>query len=92
MILLAAPATQVAFTNCPQFTKCITKIDGTTIDNAEDLDLVMTMYNLIYLNTVQIILRQQEIYGFIQKMKQLISMQILLMIIILNLLNIWINH
>ena len=92
MILLAAPAAQVAFTNCAQFTKCITKIDGTTIDNAEDLDLVMTMYNLIYLNTVQIILRQQEIYGFIQKMKQLILMQILLMIIILNLLNIWINH
>ena len=92
MILLAAPATQVAFTNCAHFTKCITKIDGTTIDNAEDLDLVMTMYNLIYLNTVQIILRQQEIYGFIQKMKQLILMQILLMIRILNLLNIWINH
>ena len=43
----AAPATQVAFKSCAQFTKCITKINGTTIDDAEDLDLVMPMYNLI---------------------------------------------
>ena len=28
-------------------TKCITKIDGTTIDDAENLDLVMPMYNLL---------------------------------------------
>ena len=27
--------------------KCVTKIDGTIIDNAEDFDLVMPMYNLI---------------------------------------------
>ena len=39
--------TQVAFKNCALFTKCITKIAGTTIDDAEDLDLVMLMYNLI---------------------------------------------
>ena len=43
----AAGATQVAFKNCKPFTKCITKIDGTTIDDAEDLDLVMPMYSLI---------------------------------------------
>ena len=29
------------FKNCAPFTKCITKIDETTIDDAEDLDLVM---------------------------------------------------
>ena len=29
------------------FNKCITKIDGTAIDDAEDLDLAMPMYNLI---------------------------------------------
>ena len=45
--VVAAPATQVAFKNCAPFTKCITKIDGTTIDDAKDLDLVMPMYNLI---------------------------------------------
>ena len=45
--IAAAPAKQVGFKNCSQFTKCITKIDGTTLDDAEDLDLVMSMYNLI---------------------------------------------
>ena len=39
--------TQITFKNCALFIKCITKIDGTTIDGAEDLDLVMTMNNLI---------------------------------------------
>ena len=42
----AAPVIQVAFKNCASFTKCITETDGTTIDDAEDIDLVMTMYNL----------------------------------------------
>ena len=45
--VVASPATQVAFKNYAKFTKCITKIDETTIDDAEDLDLVMLMYNLI---------------------------------------------
>ena len=40
-------ATQIAFKNCTPFTKCITKIDGTTKDDAKDLDLVMSMYNLL---------------------------------------------
>ena len=43
----AAPETQVAFKNCAPFTKYITEFDGTTIDDAEDLDLVIPMYNLI---------------------------------------------
>ena len=38
--------TLVAFKNCPLFIKCITKIDGTTIDDS-DLDLVMLISNLI---------------------------------------------
>ena len=42
-----APKKQVAFKNCAPFTKYITKIDGTTIDDVEDLDLVMAMHNLI---------------------------------------------
>ena len=40
---------QVAFKNCALFTKCIIKIDETTIGDAENLDLVMPMYNLIEL-------------------------------------------
>ena len=39
--------TPVAFKNCAPFTKCITKINETTVDDAEDLDLVTPMYNLI---------------------------------------------
>ena len=42
--VVAAPATQVAFKNCAPFFKCITKIDETTIEDAEDLDLVIPMY------------------------------------------------
>ena len=37
----------MSFKNCTPFTKCIKKTDGATIDNAEDLDLVMLVYNLI---------------------------------------------
>ena len=43
----AASETQIAFRNCSPFTKCIKKIDGTAIDDAEDLDLVMSVYNII---------------------------------------------
>ena len=43
----ATPATQVALINCAPFTKCVTKIDETTIDDAESLDLVMPKYNII---------------------------------------------
>ena len=39
------PATFVAFKNCAPFKKCITKIDKTTIDEAENLDLVLPMCN-----------------------------------------------
>ena len=37
----------MAFKNCALFTKCKAKIDERTIDEAEHLDLVMPMYNLI---------------------------------------------
>ena len=38
---------RVSFKNCASFIKCIAKMDGTTIDDPEDLDLVMPMCNLI---------------------------------------------
>ena len=38
--------TQVSFKYCAPFAKCITKIDVTKIDDAENLDLVMPMSNL----------------------------------------------
>ena len=37
----------VAFKNNASFTNCITKINGVKIDDAEDLDVVMPMYNLL---------------------------------------------
>ena len=37
----------VAFKNNAPFIKCISKINGVKIDNAEDLDVVMPMYNLL---------------------------------------------
>ena len=37
----------VTFKNCAPFTKCISRINNTDIDNAHDIDIVMPMYNLI---------------------------------------------
>ena len=37
----------VAFENNAPFINCISKINGIKIDNAEDLDVVMPMYNLL---------------------------------------------
>ena len=37
----------VTFKNCVPFTKCISRINNTDIDNAHDIDIVMPMYNLI---------------------------------------------
>ena len=37
----------VTFKNCAPFTKCISRINHTDIDNAHDIDIVMPMYNLI---------------------------------------------
>ena len=37
----------VAFKNNAPFINCISKINDAKIDNAEDLDVVMPMYNLV---------------------------------------------
>ena len=38
---------KVVFKNCAQFTNCISKINNTQVDNAEKIDVVMPIYNLI---------------------------------------------
>ena len=38
---------KVIFKSCAPFTNCISKINNTQIDNAEYIDIVMPMYNLI---------------------------------------------
>ena len=37
----------VTFKNCEPFSKCISRINNTDIDNTHDIDIVMPMYNLI---------------------------------------------
>ena len=38
---------RVTFKNCATFTKCISRINNTYIDNAHDIDIVMPMDNLL---------------------------------------------
>ena len=38
---------KVIFKNCASFTNCISKLNKTQIDNAEYIDIVMPIYNLI---------------------------------------------
>ena len=38
---------QAIFKNCVPFTDCVMEINYTQVDNAKDLDIVMSMYNLI---------------------------------------------
>ena len=40
----------VTFKHCAPFTKCISRINNTDIDNAQDIDIIMPMYNLIEYN------------------------------------------
>ena len=37
---------QVVFKNCAPFTNCINEINNTQKNNAKDIDIVMSMYNL----------------------------------------------
>ena len=69
----------LAFKNNAPFTNYISKINNVLIDNAEDLDIVMPMYNL---NTVKITKKQQALFGFITE----ISLLILLLTIIIQIL------
>ena len=81
---------QLAFKNCWPFIMYITKVNRTTIDDAEDLDLVMPMYTLLEYNSNYS--TRQAIYGFIPKIKQIILMLILITLMLLNLLSIRLNY
>ena len=55
--------------NAP-FINCITKINGIKTDNAEDLDVVMLMYNLLeYSKNYK---KQQEACGITIEMNQIV--------------------
>ena len=49
------------FKNCAPFTKCIGRINNADIDNAQDTDTVMPMYNLIEYSD------NQKVYGKLQR-------------------------
>ena len=40
-------ATQLVFKNCAPFEKCSTEIDGTLVDEADFINITISMYNLI---------------------------------------------
>ena len=57
--------------NCAPFTKCISRINNTEIDNAQDIDIVMPMYNLIeYRDNYS---KTSEVYGNTIKMILMIA-------------------
>ena len=68
----------VAFKNNAPFINCISKINGVKIDNAEDLDVVMPMYNLIEYSKNY---RKQAAYGVITEMNQVIRLLLILNLI-----------
>ena len=47
LMLLMLHATRLALKNCAPFTKCNLEINDEHADTAENLDVVMLMYNLI---------------------------------------------
>ena len=51
----------VLFKNCSPFTTCLSRISNTDTDNAQDIDIVMSMYNLIEYSII--IQKHQEVYG-----------------------------
>ena len=42
-----AANTNVAFKNCAPFTRCVTHINDEHVETAENLDIIMSMYNLV---------------------------------------------
>ena len=38
---------KIVFKNCAPFTKCVSAINNTRADDAQDIDIVMPMYSLI---------------------------------------------
>ena len=71
----------VTFKNNAPFMNCISKVNSAKIGNAEDLDVVMPMYNLLEYSKND--KKRQVVYGIIIEMNQLIFF-----LLILNLLNI----
>ena len=61
----------MTFKNCAPFTKYISRINNKDIDNAQDIDIVMQMYNLIEYSDNYSKTSGQEVYGNIIKVIQI---------------------
>ena len=66
----------LTFNNNMPFTNCISKINNVLIDNAEYLDIVMPMYNL--LGYSKITEKQQVVCAMITKMSLIILLLIMM--------------
>ena len=65
---------KLAFKNNAQFTSCISKINNTLIDNTEDPDIVMLVYNLLeYSKNYE---KQQEVFGITTKINQIVVQEV----------------
>ena len=65
----------VTFKNCAPFTKCISRKNNTDIDNAQDIDIEMSMHNLVeYSDNYS---KHLEVFGNTIKMIQMITYQTL---------------
>ena len=60
----------MVFKNNAPFINCISKINGIKLDNAEDLDVVMSMHNLLEYNKNY--KKQQEVCGIVIEMSQVV--------------------
>ena len=62
---------ELTLKNNALFVSCILKINNILIDNAEDLDVVMPMYNLQFANTAKTIKKKkQEVFGITTEINQ----------------------
>ena len=76
---------KVIFKNCAPFTNCISKINKTQIDDAEYVDIVMSLYNLIeysdnYSKT------SRSLWQYCKEIPAEILLEILLILMVLMLL------
>ena len=76
---------KVIFENCASFTNCINKINNTQIDNAEYIDIVMTMYNVIEYND-NYSKTSRSLWQYCKEIPAEILLEILLILMVLMLL------
>ena len=69
----------IAFKNNSSFRSCITKVNSKLTDNAENLDVIIPMYNLLEHSRSHSM--NQEVYGIIVETK---SMMLIIMLQIVN--------